>query len=173
MFVTSVSDAAYQVKIAIHQRSQRVVGQHVVTAVDQLHLHASLGGERAGLCAFHDAIPDSVQNRHAGMASVQKQLSEIRHDIRRRAAVRDDVVDASGFGYVFAQELDSVGHHHEAVQRGAAQIGRRGRVSGLAVKTELGGGDGKRALLGSNVGVAGMPAQYGIDILKHAGSSHV
>ena len=47
LLVAGVGDSAHQVQIAIHQRRQRIVRQNVVITVNQLHLHASLGGERA------------------------------------------------------------------------------------------------------------------------------
>ena len=82
-------------------------------------------------------------------------------------------MDARGIRHVFAQELDSICHHHKTVECGASHLGRGRGVGRLAVETELGGSDGERALFGCHVGIAGMPAQDGVDILEQAGADHV
>ncbi len=136
-----VGHAAYKTHVLVHQRGQGVVGQRVVGAVDKLHLHTGLAGQRTSLRALEDALPNAVERGHAGVPGVEEQLGIVGDDVGRRPTVGDDVVDARGIGHMLPQELDGVAHDHQSVQRGAAGIGRGGRMRGLAVEAELRGND--------------------------------
>ena len=67
-------------------------------AVDQFHIHARFAGQSAGLGAFDDPVPDTVESGHAGVARIEVHFRELGHDVGGGAAIGNHVMDAGGFG---------------------------------------------------------------------------
>ena len=82
-------------------------------------------------------------------------------------------MDAGAGGDVLAEELDAVAHEHDAVECGAAAVGRHGGVGGYAVEGEAGGGDGERATVVDGVAVGGMPVEDYVYVFEEACADHV
>ena len=91
----------------------------------------------APFAAFDDALPDAVEHPHVGVAGVVVDLREVGHDVRRRAAVGDDVVDARLLRHVLAHHVHHVSMASTASSAERPLLGRGGGVRGDAVEAEL------------------------------------
>ncbi len=107
------------------------------------------------------------------MAHVVIDLGEVRHDIRCGAAARDHVVHARIRWNVLAHQVRHVVHGLDAVECGAALLGRARGMSREAVEAELGRLVGKGLVDAREIHVRGVPVHHCVDVVEEAGAHHV
>ena len=151
---------------------QRVVGQQVVDAAEELDLQLRL--RRVGGALGHEDQPvvDGARDVDVRVAHVVVRLGEGRHDVRGVAAGGDHVVDARAVGRVLPQQLGAVVEDRHRVECGPARLGRRGSVSAAAPVAELGRHTGEVRRVAGGVHVARMPVEDGIHVVEQSGPSH-
>ena len=107
------------------------------------------------------------------MPRVVVRLREVGDDVRRRAAARDDVVDARLLRHVLAHHVHHVVHGLDRVERRPPALRRRRRVRRDAVEAELGVDDGEVRRRARVVAIAGMPRDHRVDVLEQPVANHV
>ncbi len=164
------ADAA---QIGIHHAPQHVVGQDAVIAADDFKIDLGPGAECSTLRRLLDALEHRRNHARIGMAHDVIGFGKFRHDVGRRAAVGDDVMDARLLRHVLAQIIDHHVHHFDAVERGAAAVWRGGGVRRLAVEAKLGADIGEVLILRRRIRIAGMPVERDVYVFEQSRLHHV
>jgi hypothetical protein len=122
---------------------------------------------------LHQAVEDGFDDFRVDVPHVVIGLGEVRHDVRRGAAARDDVVHAGIRRDVLAHHVRHVVHGLDGVERGAALLGRAGGVRREAVEAELRGLVGERTVDACEVHVRGVPMHDRVHVVEEPGANHV
>ena len=168
-----VGNATQGSQVLVDQLRQRVIAQKRIVAVHHFMGHGGAGAEGRGLRSRHDALEHGLGDIHAGVANVVIDLRRLRHDVRRRPAIRDDVVDARVRGDVLAHEVHHEVHGLHPIKGGPALGRGRSRVGGLAVEAEPGRLVGRAARSRRVIAIRRMPMQHDIDVIEQSGARHV
>ena len=140
----SYSRSLSRARLARAASASGAVGQHLHGCRPGTRLPASSPSPAPRPGPLHAAARRCLRaDLGLGMANVIKDLGKVRNDVRRAAAVGDDVMDAREVGRVLAQQLRGVVGQFHGLEGRAALFRGGGGVGAGAVKAELDGDAGQ------------------------------
>ena len=157
----------------IHHHLQRFERERGIVAVDDFPIDTRTRAHCGALrCRFEPwpQRPDFIGLR---MAHVIEDLGEIGHDIGRRPATGDDVMDARVHRRMLAHHVDHHVHRLDPVERRTAALGRTRRMRRNAAKAKLARAIGQALARSGRIAIRRMPVDYEICIVEQARTCHI
>ena len=157
----------------VEQLLQHGVGEGVGGAVDLAHGEAGAGHETGALGDVIDPLQKGLGLPDVpGADHVDEAGAGLDHVGGQSAGVGDGVMDAGLGGHMLSEELDADVHQFRCIQGGPAVPGVAGGMGTEALEPVLHLDAGGIGAHGDLVGVAGVPAEGGIQVPEHAVTGH-